>query len=45
MLYHSLINSQAQYGSIAWGRAACSFISYTANISCFKQHHEMFKHK
>jgi len=22
MLYHSLINSQAQYGSIAWGRAA-----------------------
>jgi len=22
MLYHSLINSRAQYGNIAWGRAA-----------------------
>jgi len=37
MLYHSLTNSQAQYGIIARGRAASCLL--TANIGCFKSRH------
>ena len=42
MLYHSLINSRAQHGMIAWGKAASCHLQ---PISAVKSCHEMLKHR
>jgi len=42
ILYHSLINSRAQWD---YRLGNSSFMSFTANIGCFKPRHEMRKHK